>query len=553
MADRRLSLFQQRIALVLPPAVILGFALVLLFTIQRRRESAAWVEHTYRVIGGIGDLRTRLVDAETGQRGYLITGDTAYLAPYHGAEADVWRLFARIHRETLDNPVQQRSLASLRLLLARRLEILNGRIAIYRTRSPDAAREAVARGGGMEVMEGIRRLLGRMQAEEHRVLELRKAEEEARSRVVGWALGLGLLLSALSAVLTGAVFRAGARSHEELNAELSRRNAQLEDQAMELELQAEEMHAQARHLEENAAELEMANEELHAQGGRLEETAAELEAANGELQRANLLLRERTAEAEAANRAKAGFLSTMSHELRTPLNAIAGYVDLLDLGIHGPITGAQRSALARIQKNQAHLLGLISDILNFARIEAGRLELRAVPVAVPELLAGMEPLIAPQAAARGVEFRAMACDPHLRARGDRDRVGQVLLNLLSNAVKFTEPGGTITLWAEADGEQARIRVGDTGPGIPRDKQGEIFDPFVQLMRESGDLPSHGGVGLGLSISRELARAMEGDLTVESEVGRGSTFTLTLRRVARVAAPHMAPGDGGSAGERLTEA
>ena len=248
-----------------------------------------------------------------------------------------------------------------------------------------------------------------------------------------------------------------------------------------------------------------------------------------EQERTRLHEAERAARARAdeANRAKSDFLATMSHELRTPLNAIAGYADLLDLGVHGPLTESQRDAILRIQRSQRHLLGLINDVLSFARIEAGHveLELRAVPV--HEAVSGLETLIAPQVRRRGLDYACEPCDPSLTAYADRDKMRQILLNMLSNAIKFTEPGGRIRMWCEPDGELVSIRVSDTGCGIPGDKLERIFEPFVQL--DSSATRAHEGTGLGLAISRDLARAMNGELTVDSTLGVGSTFTLRLAR------------------------
>jgi signal transduction histidine kinase len=242
------------------------------------------------------------------------------------------------------------------------------------------------------------------------------------------------------------------------------------------------------------------------------------------------LVRERRARAEAeeANRAKMDFLAVMSHELRTPLNAIAGYTQLLEMGIHGGVTDAQREALGKIRRSQKHLLLLINDVLNFAKLEAGRLEVRPAIVEVAELVAGVEPLILPQAQARGLRFVSSLPDAPVTVRADPEKAGQVLLNLLSNAVKFTEPGGEVRVECEPNGTRVMIRVADTGVGIPPERLETVFEPFVQLDR--GLAASREGTGLGLAISRDLARAMGGDVWAESEPGRGSVFTLALPKV-----------------------
>ena len=235
-------------------------------------------------------------------------------------------------------------------------------------------------------------------------------------------------------------------------------------------------------------------------------------------------------EAEEASRAKSQFLSTMSHELRTPLNAIAGYVELMEMGVHGALTDAQRDDLARVRRNQRHLLGLIEALLAFAKLEAGqtRYEVSAVPM--DETLRVVEELIAPQLRAKSLryEYRAPAAGAALAARADREKVLQIVLNLVTNAQKFTDAGGAITLACEPlDAERLAVRVTDTGCGIAAADLERIFEPFVQV--GAGLTRQSAGTGLGLAISREFARAMGGELTVESTLGVGSTFTLVLPR------------------------
>jgi signal transduction histidine kinase len=230
--------------------------------------------------------------------------------------------------------------------------------------------------------------------------------------------------------------------------------------------------------------------------------------------------------AELANKSKSEFLGGMSHELRTPLNAIGGFAELMDLGIQGPVTEKQHDSLARIKANQEHLLGLITEVLNFVRIESGRMEYHNVGLSMTDALTDVAAMLSGVIEEKGLILDGPLGEASVMAWGDPDRVRQILVNLLMNAVKYTpKNGGTITLTCEVAGDMVLANVVDTGPGIPQERLESIFEPFVQLTAGLAD--RRGGVGLGLAISRDLARAMDGDLTVESTVGVGSHFTLKL--------------------------
>jgi hypothetical protein len=228
----------------------------------------------------------------------------------------------------------------------------------------------------------------------------------------------------------------------------------------------------------------------------------------------------------------------MSHELRTPLNAILGYSELMEMGISGPVTDKMREQIGRIRIGATHLLSLVNDILDLAKVEAGRLQVSSGPASATGTVGAAIALIQPQASARSLELNLLPVpEPAPIYRADDERARQILVNLLSNAVKFTPPGGKITVQIErsqSPDQETRLqprrsyvsfRISDTGTGIPQEKLLSIFDPFVQA--ESGHARSREGSGLGLTISRRLARLMGGDLTVKSEVGKGSTFTLWL--------------------------
>ena len=264
-------------------------------------------------------------------------------------------------------------------------------------------------------------------------------------------------------------------------------------------------------------------------------------------------------EALAASRAKSDFLASMSHELRTPLNAIGGYAELLALGVRGSLNADQAQDIARIRRSQKHLLTLINDVLNFAKVDAGQAEYRLTAVPVDEALKDTESMIAPQILAKGLRYQYKGAGRTESVLADPEKMQQIVLNLLSNAVKFTETGGSITVSATPQGGCIEISVKDTGVGIAEEKIDKVFDPFVQAGRQLNQ-PAQ-GVGLGLAISRDLARAMNGEICLESAVGKGSTFTLSLPRAPRMdpadvaAATRAALGDGSSdaKGEKPAEA
>ncbi|AHG89268.1 ATP-binding region ATPase domain protein [Gemmatirosa kalamazoonensis] len=363
------------------------------------------------------------------------------------------------------------------------------------------------------------------------VFELAQRRVLARPRAIVLTLaGVSLALLALGAVITWGISR-----------RITRPIASLTAAAESLARGDYEARARASGDDEIARLATSFNhmaEEISAMRAALERESAEASAANVALARSNTELLTAREVAETASRAKSAFLATMSHELRTPLNAIGGYAELMELGIHGPVTDDQRRDLDRIRVSQQHLLGLVSAILDLSRIERGDVSYQLAPVAIDAVLAGLDALVGPQASASGLVMEYVPCTTGLAAMADGEKLRQILLNLLSNAIRYTPAGGSVVIGARAlDDARIEISVRDTGVGIPDEKQAQIFEPFVQLDRSLTNVRE--GVGLGLAISRDLARGMGGDLAVASRIGRGSCFTLTLPR-ATVDAPVLAP-------------
>lgn len=387
---------------------------------------------------------------------------------------------------------------------------------------------------------------GRTRAPLPGAMQLRKDRDAVspNSQAGGRRLGVTGVLARPADGNAPALILLRVRVHDGPSAVFSQLNTRLAEVTRELqrrrtaELALMKMNER---LEEQARELELAYRQLQDQATELEqqaetaqELAEELERSNAGLMRVNdeLIEQRRVAErardeAAEANRSKSDFLAIMSHELRTPLNAIGGYVELLQIGVYGPMTEQQRHSLERVQLAQRRLLVLINDVLTFARIEVGRIQYAMEAVSVASILRALESVVTPQLQQKGLQYECVMPDSDISVWGDRDRIEQILLNLVSNAIKFTPAGGRLTLAAAPDGDSVRISVADTGIGMSADTLERIFEPFVQLRPSGGG--QRDGVGLGLAISREMAHGMNGTLTVQSTLGRGTTFELTLPR------------------------
>ena len=304
--------------------------------------------------------------------------------------------------------------------------------------------------------------------------------------------------------------------------------------AVRMSRQRDERAARVAALEESNSLLQTQARQLEHQTTEAKELAHELALTNEELRAAISEAKKAWAAADTANRSKAEFLAVMSHELRTPLNSIAGYVDLLEMELHGPLTEAQRADLGRVRRSQQHLLAIITDILNFTRLEATEVQFDIIEVPLRALVGDLDAVVDSLARAKSLTYECSTPSGGIFVRTDPDKLRQILINLLSNAVKFTPEGGSIRVFTSITGNKVSIHVEDTGPGIPADKQQAIFEPFVQLDR--GLTRTTEGTGLGLAISRGLARGMGADISVKSQPGKGSTFTLTIPIAARRATP-----------------
>jgi signal transduction histidine kinase len=359
------------------------------------------------------------------------------------------------------------------------------------------------------------------------VAELPTADVLTRPRAfLQWISAVTLLLVMVGGVAAWSVSRGVTRPLIEL--ESAARAIASGDYRRRVALRrSDELGGLAHSFNHMAAEVQAAQQEMERQYAEARGLADELVRANRQLKSAMAVAEASSAAALSASLAKSAFLATMSHEIRTPINAMIGYADLLDLGISGPLTDKQRDQIARIRASGKHLVSLVDEVLDLAGIESGRLRLRARVAPLEESVETALAILRPEAHAKGVELRhSCGCSEATLFFGDPQRVEQIIVNLLANAVKFTAPGGCVTVrCGMVDDRCSEVTVQDTGVGIAPELQERIFEPFMQA--ESGYTRTHGGVGLGLAISRRLARMMGGELSVQSRPGEGSSFTLRL--------------------------
>ena len=668
MPDRRTrSRIARRFAVFGPAAIVVVTGLLAYLALERVRSTRQWVQHTHDVLDASSSTLTALLDAETATRGYVLTHDSALLAPAKDAPERATAALQKLRTLTVDNLLQTRRVDTLEATVNARLFTFDSISRVERTGQADLSPAAIRSSRGPAQMIVIRRLVAEIRANEDSLLVVRRADETASIEIAAGVIILGALVAAVLAFLVNRNFDVALRDRRVALTELRAANERLQEGAIELEFQAEAAQNAASEAEmasEHASEARVAAEESERRAERLQvatevlttalerdevaalivdqamqaiggtsgalatleengvdlcfravrnvsvisvgstlpvsqplpvcaavregrpvilETAAEVAERFPEAVRQHeidevrsvaafplmlvgqvtgvLLVRfdheqaldgadrslmtamsriaaetfdrvrsfeaERDARyaAESANRAKAAFLASMSHELRTPLQAALGFAQLVRSGVYGTVNEQQSEVLGRVERSQTHLSLLIDDILDFARLEAGRVRIEPKPVSMAEVMADLVPLVEAQAAKKNLALSLLAPAPGLVVMADRQRLQQILVNLVGNAIKFTSENGMIRVGAEKDTTMASVFIQDTGKGIPTDRLQAIFEPFVQV--EDSLTRTATGAGLGLAISRDLARAMGGDLTVDSELGKGSTFTVVL--------------------------
>ncbi|RYY72317.1 MAG: two-component system sensor histidine kinase/response regulator, partial [Comamonadaceae bacterium] len=348
---------------------------------------------------------------------------------------------------------------------------------------------------------------------------------------LGWMRGLeerdAELMAACAGILGASLESARYRRRlQDMLEETQQLNEELQVQQEELRSANEELEEQSRLLKESQAHLESQQAELEQTNVQLSEQADRLEVQRDELQQAQRALEERAQDLQRASRYKSEFLANMSHELRTPLNSSLILAKLLADNAHGNLSEEQVKFAESIYSAGNDLLNLINDILDIAKVEAGKLEVRPEVTPLASVAQGLKSMFEPLAARKGLRLElVMAEDTPASLYTDRQRLEQILRNLLSNAVKFTERGSVALHIARSGDDALAFQVRDSGIGIDPSQQDIIFEAFRQA---DGTVNRRfGGTGLGLSISRDLARLLGGNITLDSAAGQGSTFTLVL--------------------------
>ena len=511
--------------------------------LRRAEEFGAAADRSGAIGAALSGVMLALDDAETGQRGFLLTGDSSYLAPFERGKATVPAALDSLTVLLQGHPADEAAADSLRSLSVAKFAELRRTIALRAAGGTAPAFGLLANGEGKRLMDDVRRIDARLAAREARRFVALSREQENERRAARTVLFAGIALVVLLGILGNLRIIREADELQQIVEERDAANATLQDQAAELEVANEDLSRSATTLQEQAMELEQQTEEAQALAEELELANRELNRANDELEQRSYAAAQAEAAAHAASRAKSDFLAMMSHEIRTPINAVVGYSELLALGLSGPLTDEQRSQLDRIQQSARHLLQLVNEVLDLAKIESGTLRVDAAHGRVGATADAAIDLVRAQALAKHISL-SERCEGarDLWYRGDEDRVRQIVLNLLSNALKFTAPNGSVTVHAAvtawpaglqpspADTESCvALSVSDTGIGIAPEHMSRIFEPFTQIETDGRNpyTREQSGTGLGLPISRQLATLMGGALTVESRLGGGSRFTLWL--------------------------
>jgi CheY-like chemotaxis protein len=535
-ADNFLMRHATAIAIMVVTLLMISAAFIFHRQGEANIVARGWVNHTYEVKGHCQQLLNKLVDAEVGQRGYMVAGDERFLDPYKNALRNSSNLRPKsdaidqhhsiaeeidiLRRLTSDNPAQQQNIDDVDIGVKNLLDYLATAIELKRSGSKELQQKFDAR-QGKELMDNLRSQIALMTAEENHLLALRNQAEAAGARQSVVFTFSGFSVFYVLMVLSIWIYQ---RSRQRAQAELLNYMQQLERSEEELKMQQEELKA--------------SNEEIEASNEELEEQNAQIRQQTEDLTKSKRLIEEKAREVEQASKYKSEFLANMSHELRTPLNSLLILARSLASNEDGNLTESQVEEARIIHNDGLELLNLINDILDLSKVEAGKLNIVTEDASLDDIVKRLQQQFAPIAKQSNVAFPVeMGSDLPAALRTDVQRVEQILKNLLSNAFKFTSKGA-VTLKIHRPDDQTELQraslerenaiafsVIDTGIGIETSRFKDIFEAFQQ---EDGSTDRHfGGTGLGLTIARKFAHLLGGEIHVTSEKGVGSTFTLVL--------------------------